>query len=276
MQRPDAGSRVADAEAARRAPALGCPEREQRSGPRAAELDADALRLEGAVVEVPRRVRARATPSETVSPDRPHLPLGGAQREPAQRAPRDEHRRPRWRARGDRGRETRSGGSDEGGAHALYVRGIDVFNLYTGDWDQEWDRAGYSWRATRVGDRLGARDIGGTVYELAPGQRTFPYHFHYGVEEWLLVLDGTPVLRDPSGDRELRAGDVVAFPAGAEGAHALENRTDSAARLLILSTKGLPALSLYPDSDKVGVRPGVEDDTLNFRRGDAVDYWDGE
>jgi uncharacterized cupin superfamily protein len=158
----------------------------------------------------------------------------------------------------------------------LYVRGIEVFNLFSGDWDQERDRPGYSSRATRVGDRLGARDIGGTVYELAPGQRTFPYHFHYGVEEWLLVLDGTPVLRDPSGERELRAGDVVAFPAGAQGAHALENRAESAARLLILSTKELPALSLYPDSDKVGVRSGVEHDTLNFRRRNAVDYWDGE
>ena len=158
----------------------------------------------------------------------------------------------------------------------LYVRGIDVFNVYSADWDQERDRRGYSWRATRVGDRLGARDIGGTVYELAPGQRTFPYHFHYGAEEWLLVLDGTPVLREPGGERELRAGDVVAFPAGAQGAHALENRTEAAARLLILSTKELPALALYPDSDKVGVRPGVEHDTLNFRRGDAVDYWDGE
>jgi hypothetical protein len=33
----------------------------------------------------------------------------------------------------------------------------------------------------------------------------------------------------------------------------------------------------YPDSDKLGVRPpGGGPDRLDFRRGDAVDYWDGE
>jgi hypothetical protein len=34
---------------------------------------------------------------------------------------------------------------------------------------------------------------------------------------------------------------------------------------------------VYPGSDKVGVRPpGGGPDRLNFRRGEAVDYWDGE
>jgi len=37
------------------------------------------------------------------------------------------------------------------------------------------------------------------------------------------------------------------------------------------------SISVYPDSDKLGVRPsGGGPDRLDFRRGDAVDYWDGE
>jgi hypothetical protein len=38
------------------------------------------------------------------------------------------------------------------------------------------------------------------------------------------------------------------------------------------------SVSVYPDSDKIGVRPpgGSGPDRLDFRRGDAVDYWDGE
>jgi len=32
---------------------------------------------------------------------------------------------------------------------------------------------------------------------------------------------------------------------------------------------------VYPDSDKVGVRAAGEE-PLNFRRGDAVEYWEGE
>jgi hypothetical protein len=40
----------------------------------------------------------------------------------------------------------------------------------------------------------------------------------------------------------------------------------------MLSNKGDPGVAIYPDSDKVGVFPPNE----LFRRGDAVDYWEGE
>lgn len=37
------------------------------------------------------------------------------------------------------------------------------------------------------------------------------------------------------------------------------------------------SISVYPDSDKLGVRPpGGGEDRLDFRRDDAVDYWEGE
>ena len=67
--------------------------------------------------------------------------------------------------------------------------------------------------------RSGAQQIGGCVYELADGERTYPYHFHHGMEEWLVVLSGSPTLRDPDGERVLRPGDVVCFPVGPEGGH---------------------------------------------------------
>jgi hypothetical protein len=35
-------------------------------------------------------------------------------------------------------------------------------------------------------------------------------------------------------------------------------------------------VSVYPDSDKLGTRPEELGDRLNFRRADAVDYWEGE
>jgi uncharacterized cupin superfamily protein len=149
---------------------------------------------------------------------------------------------------------------------------VECFNLLRGELEHASDRDGFGYRGTRVGDRLGGSQIGGSVYELPAGERLFPYHFHHGVEEWLLVLDGTPTLRTPAGERELRAGDVVCFPAGPEGAHAVRGP----GRVLILSANREPSISVYPDSDKVGTRPGSNDDRLNFRRGDAVDYWDGE
>ena len=138
--------------------------------------------------------------------------------------------------------------------------------------DHSGDRDGYRWRRLRVADAFGGERIGGSLYDLEDGQRTFPYHFHYGVEEWLLVVAGSPTVRTPDGERTLRAGDVVCFPAGAAGAHAVRGP----GRVLILSANRTPSLSVYPDSDKIGTRPGIEEDTLNFRRADAVDYWDGE
>ena len=73
-----------------------------------------------------------------------------------------------------------------------------------------------------------------------------------------------------------RQGHTVAFPEGPEGAHQVLNRTDEPVRVLILSTKGpFPTVAVYPDSDKLGVWLADGYQGI-FRRGDAVDYWEGE
>lgn len=147
-----------------------------------------------------------------------------------------------------------------------------IANIFTEEYADESDRAGFRWRGARIGLLVGAAKIGATVYELADGDWSFPYHFHHGVEEWCWVLRGTPLLRSPDGERELREGDVVCFALGAPGAHALRGP----GRVMLFSCGAPPYISVYPDSDKVGVRPGPGGDRLMFRRGDAVDYWEGE
>jgi len=147
-----------------------------------------------------------------------------------------------------------------------------TFNLYTGEWENESDRPGFGWRHRRArGEKLGF-----SLYELPPGERTFPYHFHYGNEEWLIAVSGAPTLRTPDGERELAPGDAVCFPAGPAGAHQVINCGEKPARVLILSTLVEPGVVVYPDSDKLGTRPGVDADRLNFPRSAAVDYWEGE
>ena len=78
---------------------------------------------------------------------------------------------------------------------------------------------------------------GRAFIELPPGEKTWPYHYTYGVEEWLLVVSGTPTLRAPEGERELARGDVVVFREGPEGAHQLINRSAEPTRVLILSSE---------------------------------------
>ena len=138
------------------------------------------------------------------------------------------------------------------------------------------DPAGYRAGMARVGKAIGASMIGATVYELPPGQSNCPYHYEYGNEEWLLVLEGRLTLRHPGGEDELRPGDVVCFTVGPEGAHQLRNASDGPVRAMIVSTKREPAVAVYPDSDKIGVWPGSEDDHVLVRRESGVDYWDRE
>jgi uncharacterized cupin superfamily protein len=132
---------------------------------------------------------------------------------------------------------------------------------------------GFLHRRARVHHQLGAQLLACSVYELPPGQRVFPYHLHWNNEELLIVVSGTPTLRAPDGERELSVGDVVAFPEGDAGAHAISNRSDGTARVAIFATRRHGSVT-YPDSDKLGAGPPHE--RLFFRRADAVDYWDGE
>jgi uncharacterized cupin superfamily protein len=128
-------------------------------------------------------------------------------------------------------------------------------------------------RRILVGRELGGELIGCSVYELVPGERMWPYHGHWNNEEWLIVVGGTPTLRTPAGERELAAGDFVAFAEGEHGAHTVANRSDAPTRVAIFSTLR-PGTTFYPDSDKVGAGP--PEDRRYYRRADARDYWDGE
>jgi uncharacterized cupin superfamily protein len=126
-----------------------------------------------------------------------------------------------------------------------------------------------------VGGAVGSKATLMFIYDVGPGQNQSPYHYEYD-EEWLLVVDGTLVLRAPDGEHTLERGDLVHFPAGPAGAHQLMNRSDSPARTLMFSSSQVPAVSVYPDSDKIGVWPGNETDELVFKRGTAVPWSEGE
>jgi len=138
------------------------------------------------------------------------------------------------------------------------------------------DPAGYEVPYARIGPLVGAANLGLSIYELAAGQSICPYHYEYPEEEWLLVLEGTPTLRDPDGEHVLEPGDLVCFPSGPEGAHKISNQADGAALVAMVSTKSKTAVAVYPDSDKVGVWSGDGDVKALFPRSAAVDYWHGE
>jgi uncharacterized cupin superfamily protein len=138
------------------------------------------------------------------------------------------------------------------------------------------DPAGFRAGMFRFGPTLGAKDTGCSIYELPPGQSICPYHYEFGEEEWLLVLEGRPTLRTPAGEEEIDPWEMVFFPNGPDGAHSLRNTTDSTVRVLMFSTRTTPAIAVYPDSDKIGVFTGDKAEDIMVRRSSGVGYWDGE
>ena len=154
--------------------------------------------------------------------------------------------------------------------------GTSVFNLYGDEWDRTEERPGWRSKDGWIGARLGAQLLGGSLYELEPGDRLWPYHLHHANEEWLIVVRGTPTLRTPDGEQQLVEGDVVVFPRGKDGAHQVSNRTDAPIRLLMLSSMVQPDIVEYVDSGKVGARSAAGERILMSRPGPMLDYWDGE
>jgi uncharacterized cupin superfamily protein len=71
----------------------------------------------------------------------------------------------------------------------------------------------------------------------------------------------------------------LAFGLGEDGAHQILNPTNQKVTFLAVSSSGRPDIVVRPDSDTIAVAerlPGDGGLRCYFRRGDAVDYWEGE
>lgn len=124
--------------------------------------------------------------------------------------------------------------------------------MFEGEFPME--RAEMGVRGRMLAPAVGAKELGASVYELAPGASGFNLHAHYGNEELFVVLRGTPTMRTSSEDEEqLSPGDVVACTRGRDGMHALVNRSDEPALVLAVSTANSPDVVIYPETDTIGV-----------------------
>ena len=113
-----------------------------------------------------------------------------------------------------------------------------------------------------------------SVYELAPGKAAYPYHYHIECEELFFILSGQGTLSTPQGERPVRAGDLLHFPACEQGAHKLTNTSAETLRYLDVDTCTPLDMAVYPASGKVGVfGPGI---SQIYREKEQTDYYDGE
>jgi uncharacterized cupin superfamily protein len=137
----------------------------------------------------------------------------------------------------------------------------------------------------RIGPEIGARQLGCMLHIVPPGKAAFPRHAHHANEEMIVVLAGEGQWCAGDETHAVRAGDVIAAPAGdGDTAHQLVNTGGEDLRYLCLSTRNDPDVVEYPDSGKFAVASMVPPDkgllgariAYIGRTGESLDYWDGE
>jgi uncharacterized cupin superfamily protein len=137
----------------------------------------------------------------------------------------------------------------------------------------------YDSMGARLATGTAAQKLGASVDTVAPGKRSCPYHFHYAQEEMFIVIEGSGTLRVAGEMLPIRAGDVIFIPPGPEYPHQIINTSGAPLKYVSISTRESPEVCEYPDSGKYmadASANGARAFTAIQRKGESVDYWDGE
>lgn len=143
----------------------------------------------------------------------------------------------------------------------------------------------YQARIGFVSRQLGAKKLGYNLTILPPGKSAFPFHCHSVNEEMFFVVEGQGEIRFAQDRHPIRAGDIIACPAGGpETAHQIVNTSEADLKLLAVSTQLSPEVCEYPDTGRFGLLAEMPSSTggkprqLRFigRVNESLEYWQGE
>ena len=156
----------------------------------------------------------------------------------------------------------------------LLIRNLDDAELEHGVRDPL-----YESRPAHRGPGTAASKLGATVVVLPPGKRARPYHLHHAEEEMFVVLEGAGSVRVAGELLPLKNGGVVFAPARKDYPHQFVNTSDAPPKYLAISNREPIEICEYPDSGKFtadATPDGREAFGVVQRRGEDLDYWDGE
>ena len=101
----------------------------------------------------------------------------------------------------------------------------------------------------RLGDAGGLRDFGVNLMTLPPGGWSSQRHWHQGIDEIVVMLDGEAMLVDDGGETLLRAGDIATFAADVANGHHLVNRSTRNCTFVAIDNAQGEGDCHYPDVD---------------------------
>ncbi len=105
----------------------------------------------------------------------------------------------------------------------------------------------------RLGDHAGLKNFGVVLTRIVPGGQSSFRHAHSHQDEFVYVLEGSPILEANGGEQQMKPGECVGFPAGTGDAHRFLNRTEKDVLLLVVGDRTAGDTASYPDVDLHGV-----------------------
>jgi uncharacterized cupin superfamily protein len=100
-----------------------------------------------------------------------------------------------------------------------------------------------------LGNQFGLTNFGVNLTRLPPGSISAPRHSHSRQDEFLYILEGTPILVTNAGETPLRPGMCAGFKAGSGNAHHLRNSSDTTVVYLEIGDRTPGDVVTYPDDD---------------------------
>ena len=109
------------------------------------------------------------------------------------------------------------------------------------------DVAGRRYR--RVGTASGLTRLGISHCTLDSGGWSSQRHWHEGIDEIVIMLDGEAMLIEDGGETLLRAGDIATFAGDVANGHHLVNRSDRDCSFVAIDNAEGEGDCHYPDVD---------------------------
>lgn len=120
-----------------------------------------------------------------------------------------------------------------------------------------------------LGDLFGLSNFGVNLTQLAPGAVSALRHAHSKQDEFIFVLEGTPVLVTDAGETQLHPGMCAGFKAGTGDGHHLMNRSGHRVVYLEVGDRTPGDVGTYPDDD---LQAHLQNGHWTFRHKDGTPY----